>query len=82
MRIGSLFSGAGGLDMAVEAAFAGHTVWHSEIDKAPPRRRKPVTLGQSPPTVCLCGHHVDDHLGHHGLCQLCLCPLFEPDSDR
>lgn len=34
MRIGSLFSGAGGLDMAVEAAFAGHTVWHSEIDKA------------------------------------------------
>ena len=34
MRIGSLFSGAGGLDMAVEAVFGGHTVWHSEIDKA------------------------------------------------
>ncbi len=34
MRIGSLFSGAGGLDMAVEAVFGGRTVWHSEIDKA------------------------------------------------
>jgi DNA (cytosine-5)-methyltransferase 1 len=34
MRIGSLFSGAGGLDMAVEQVFGGTTVWHSEIDKA------------------------------------------------
>jgi DNA (cytosine-5)-methyltransferase 1 len=34
MRIGSLFSGAGGLDMAVEAVFGGTVVWHSEIDKA------------------------------------------------
>jgi DNA (cytosine-5)-methyltransferase 1 len=34
MKIGSLFSGAGGLDMAVEAVFGGETVWHAEIDKA------------------------------------------------
>jgi DNA (cytosine-5)-methyltransferase 1 len=34
MRIGSLFSGAGGLDMAVQSVFGGEVVWHSEIDKA------------------------------------------------
>ena len=34
MRIGSLFSGAGGLDMAVEAVFGGEVIWNAEIDKA------------------------------------------------
>ncbi|MGV0785198.1 DNA cytosine methyltransferase [Mycolicibacterium sp. XJ775] len=34
MRIGSLFSGAGGLDMAVEQVFGGRTVWHCELDEA------------------------------------------------
>lgn len=34
MRIGSLFSGAGGLDMAVEQAFGGRTVWQSELDSS------------------------------------------------
>jgi len=34
MRIGSLFSGAGGLDLAVEKVFGGRTVWHCEIDPA------------------------------------------------
>ena len=36
MRIGSLFSGYGGLDRAVMQAFPGSTVaWHCEFDKAP-----------------------------------------------
>lgn len=34
MRIGSLFSGAGGLDMAVEAVFGGEVIWQCEMDKA------------------------------------------------
>lgn len=34
MRIGSLFSGVGGLDLAVEAVFGGRTVWHCEQDQA------------------------------------------------
>ncbi len=32
MRIGSLFSGAGGLDLAVMRAFGGRVVWHAEIE--------------------------------------------------
>ena len=34
MRIGSLFSGAGGLDMAVEQVFGGEVIWQSELDKS------------------------------------------------
>lgn len=34
MKIGSLCSGAGGLDMAVESVFAAETVWHCEINEA------------------------------------------------
>ena len=33
LRIGSLFSGYGGLDMAVQDFYGGHVVWYSEIDK-------------------------------------------------
>ena len=34
-RIGSLFSGYGGLDMGVMAAIGGSVAWHVEYDKAP-----------------------------------------------
>jgi len=34
VRIGSLFSGAGALDMAVEAVFGATTAWHCEVDPA------------------------------------------------
>lgn len=35
LRIGSLFSGVGGLDLAVEAFFGAVTVWHCEFDPEP-----------------------------------------------
>ena len=37
MRIGSLFSGYGGLDMAVGSVLGGSVAWHVEYDKAPSR---------------------------------------------
>ena len=37
MRIGSLFSGIGGLDIAAERAFGGRVVWHCEIERHPQR---------------------------------------------
>jgi DNA (cytosine-5)-methyltransferase 1 len=33
LRIGSLFSGYGGLDLAVEHAFNAQTIWSSEINQ-------------------------------------------------
>jgi DNA (cytosine-5)-methyltransferase 1 len=35
MRYGSLFSGYGGLDMAIEAVFGAKAAWHAEIEPAP-----------------------------------------------
>jgi DNA (cytosine-5)-methyltransferase 1 len=37
VRIGSLFSGYGGLDMAVSSVLGGEVAWHVEYDKAPSR---------------------------------------------
>ena len=37
VRIGSLFSGYGGLDMAVSSVLGGSVAWHVEYDKAPSR---------------------------------------------
>lgn len=34
MKIGSLFTGYGGLDMAVQNFYGGEVAWYSEIDKA------------------------------------------------
>lgn len=34
-RIGSLFSGYGGLDMGVQAVVGGEVAWHAEFDAAP-----------------------------------------------
>jgi hypothetical protein len=41
-----------------------------------------MTLGWSPPTVCICGHDIEDHAGWYGLCRACECPIFETDHDR
>lgn len=35
LRIGSMFSGVGGLDLAVEAFFDAQTAWHCEFDPEP-----------------------------------------------
>jgi len=37
VRIGSLFSGYGGLDLGVQAVLGGEVAWHVEYDKAPSR---------------------------------------------
>ena len=37
MKIGSLFSGFGGLDMAVQSVIGGTVAWHVEFDDAPSR---------------------------------------------
>ncbi len=43
LRIGWLFSGYGGLDLAVEQVFATRTVWFSEINQT--RRASSRTIG-------------------------------------
>lgn len=45
LRVGSLFSGYGGLDLAVEHATGGETIWFSEINT---------------PSICVFAHHWPD----------------------
>ncbi|KAA9111641.1 hypothetical protein F6B43_03555 [Microbacterium rhizomatis] len=45
MRVGSLFSGYGGLDLAVEEVFGAKTIWFSEINE---------------PVACVFSHHWPD----------------------
>lgn len=40
MRIGSVYSGIGGLDCGVMAAAGGRVVWHVESAAFPRRRRR------------------------------------------
>lgn len=40
MKLGSLCSGAGGLDMAVEQVFGAETVWHCELEKLTDKKGK------------------------------------------
>ena len=67
-RVGSLFSGVGGLDMAVHAAFNAEPAWFAEIDPAPSKvlaHRFPdvpnlgdvaaVDFSTVPPVDILCG---------------------------
>lgn len=50
MRIGSLFSGYGGLDMAVAAHYCATVAWHCEFDKHP---------------SAILAHHYPDIPNHH-----------------
>lgn len=41
LRVGSLFSGYGGLDLAVEEVFGARTIWHAEYEPPTPERPNP-----------------------------------------
>ena len=41
LRVGSLFSGYGGLDLAVEEVFNARTIWFSEINEPLARGPEP-----------------------------------------
>ncbi|ALA07896.1 DNA methyltransferase [Mycobacterium phage Fayely] len=78
-RIGSLFSGAGGLDLAVERVFKGTTIWQSEVNKAAStvleKRFGVPNLGDItkinwhdvPPVDILCGGFPCQDVSHAGL---------------
>lgn len=68
LRIGSLFSGYGGLDLAVEQVFDARTVWFSEVNEPVARvfaHHRPdapnlgdittISWSAAPPVDILCG---------------------------
>ncbi|WP_301119821.1 DNA cytosine methyltransferase [Mycolicibacterium fortuitum] len=57
MKIGSLFSGAGGLDMAVEAFFDGHVVWQCEPETLTDKKTGRVTRNAA---VTILAHRFPD----------------------
>lgn len=79
MRIGSLFSGAGALDLAVEEVFGGQTIWQAEVNKAASvvlgKRFGVPNLGditrinwhEVPPVEVLCGGFPCQDVSHAGL---------------
>ncbi|UJD20919.1 DNA methylase [Mycobacterium phage Zimmer] len=79
MRIGSLFSGVGGLDLAVEEVFGGETVWQSEVNPHAStvlaKRFGVPNLGDItkidwhdvPPVDVLCGGFPCQDVSHAGL---------------
>ncbi|UYL87004.1 DNA methyltransferase [Mycobacterium phage BABullseye] len=79
VRIGSLFSGVGGLDLAVEEVFGGITVWQSEVNKHASvvlaKRFGVPNLGditqvdwkEVPPVDVLCGGFPCQDVSHAGL---------------
>jgi hypothetical protein len=60
MRLGSLFTGYGGLDPAVEEFFGARTVWCSDIDPGAQDHRSPLLLWDLCLTLLL-----PDHLRTH-----------------
>lgn len=58
-RIGSLFTGYGGLDMATQAVTGGHVVWTSDV---PERDKKGALIGDAPRII---NHRYPD-IPNHG----------------
>ena len=80
LTYGSLFTGAGGLEMGIQSVLPGRTLWHSDIDPGACKvieHRCPWTLGQ-----LLAMHALVKVAGHERLAALILdhSSQHEPDE--